>query len=158
MSEVEKSAAILREVANFLRALTHEQVDELARGDARIILARRNTSARKQRVSQDQSVDLDGVRATLQEMDTRDEGQAFLDRIKLPRSALQILATSMDMPVNKSDTVEKLKDLVIEATIGFRLRSNAIRGADLVTPRGEPRSDPPAHGDHREQWKDQPER
>ena len=67
-------------------------------------------------------------------MDNRDEGQAFLDGLRLSKLELQELAGSLDMPVSKSDTVGKLKDLVIEATIGFRLRSNAIRGVRSVAP------------------------
>jgi hypothetical protein len=134
MPEIEKHTAVLREVANFLRSLTDEQVGQLERGEARIVLGRRNTSTRKNRVSQEQSIDLADVRASLQEMDNRDEGQAFLDGLRLSKLELQELAGSLDMPVSKSDTVGKLKDLVIEATIGFRLRSNAIRGVRSVAP------------------------
>jgi hypothetical protein len=119
MSEIEKSAAVLRGVANLLRTMIDEQVDQLTTGEARLVLVQRSPSARKRRVSLGRSVDLADVRATLQEMNSRDEGQDFLDRLKLPRSALQELATSMDMLINKSDTVGKLKDLVIEATLAF---------------------------------------
>jgi len=38
MPEIEKHTAVLREVANFLRSLTDEQVGQLERGEARIVL------------------------------------------------------------------------------------------------------------------------
>jgi len=118
MPEIEKHTAVLREVANFLRSLTDEQVGQLERGEARIVLGRRNTSTRKNRVSQEQSIDLADVRASLQEMDNRDEGQAFLDGLRLSKLELQELAGSLDMPVSKSDTVGKLKDLVTKKKLG----------------------------------------
>jgi len=46
------------------------------------------------------------------------------------RAELKALATDMDLPVPKSDTVGRLRDRIVEATIGFRLRSQAIRSVD----------------------------
>lgn len=138
MPEIESQVGVLREVANFLRTLTAEQVDQLNSGEARIVLEQRTGRSRKGGVANQrlQNVDLTGVRAILQDMNSREEGRAFLDELRLPRSALQEFAHSLDMLVNKSDTVDKLKDLVVEATIGYRLRSNAIRGGDTRSVEG----------------------
>jgi len=127
MSRVDKPAGIMREVANFLRTLTEDQIDEILSGEAKIGLIRNRRALSKSRASHSSSVDLDDIREQLANVSNREDGHALLERMGLRRAILAELASSMQMPVRKTDTVDKLRESVVEATIGFRLRSHAIR-------------------------------
>jgi len=41
---------------------------------------------------------------------------------------IENIAKKLDVPFQKKDSIEKLKYKIIERTIGFRLRSQAIQG------------------------------
>lgn len=60
---------------------------------------------------------------------TRQEAQRFLDEHYFTRKALEIIARHLDIPIVKQDKVEILRDKVIEATVGARIRSQAIQGS-----------------------------
>jgi len=51
-----------------------------------------------------------------------------LEAAQLTRRNLEALARSFEVPVRKEDNLERLRDRIIDATIGARLNSQAIRG------------------------------
>jgi hypothetical protein len=69
------------------------------------------------------------VRTELAGMHTRESGLEFLESLRLNRAALRALVSALDLPLTRSDNMERLRDRIIEALIGYRLRSQAIRGA-----------------------------
>lgn len=77
------------------------------------------------------SVDADVVRSDLSRLDTREAGIEYLDRLDLTRESLRRLATELDLPATRADTVERLRDRIVEGLIGYRLRSSAVRGGDV---------------------------
>ena len=72
--------------------------------------------------------DISSVGQRLIALESRDEGLQLLSKAELGRSDLERLARQLELPVRKDDTVERLRDRIIEATIGARLSSRAIRG------------------------------
>jgi hypothetical protein len=62
-------------------------------------------------------------------MKTREEGYAYLKDLSLGGEQLRRVALALDLPVNRSDNMERLRDRIIEGLIGYRLRSAAIRGS-----------------------------
>lgn len=56
------------------------------------------------------------------------QGAALLRRAAPTKTDLVNLARHLDLPVSKRDTVEQLSDRIVDTTIGYRLRSAAIRG------------------------------
>lgn len=68
------------------------------------------------------------VVASLQELNSREEGRDFIAEHLLNRKGLEALARLLSVPVMKSDNVERIKEKIIEASIGARLNSNAIQG------------------------------
>lgn len=64
---------------------------------------------------------------------SREEGIAHLDDLGLSRAGLEKLARALDLPVGRSDRVDRLKERIVEATIGYRLRSGAIKGEVATT-------------------------
>jgi len=128
--EIDRAAEVLRRVSNFLMTLTDDQVDDLIAGQVRITLT---PGSRKKSHSRPLSIagsDVSRIRAELQSKATREEGITFLDSLVLTRESLRVIAVALDLPTPRTDTVAKLKDRIIDATIGYRLRSDAIRSRD----------------------------
>ncbi|MEJ6486004.1 hypothetical protein N0Y54_32860 [Nostoc punctiforme UO1] len=75
------------------------------------------------------------VAGKLQKLNTREEGFRVLDDFCPTKKDLQSLAVCIDIPNNKKDVIQALREKIIEATIGYRLRSRAIRGeSGLIQP------------------------
>jgi hypothetical protein len=122
--------ALMRQIGSLLRSLSPEEIDDLASGRARITIEQKSrASGASRRVSQEMP-DPDLVRSRLSALPSREEGRAYLDSLKLNRPSLRRLALALDLPVPRTDSVERIKDRIVEGTIGYRLRSEAIRGRD----------------------------
>ena len=119
---------VLRQIATLLRNLSPEQIDDLASGRARITIENKPTRARKGRRAPQDIPDPDLVRSKLLGLTAREEGRAYLDGLGLNKPSLQRLASTLDLPAPNTDSVDRIKDRIVEATIGYRLRSEAIRG------------------------------
>lgn len=61
-------------------------------------------------------------------MKSREEGSAFLQNKGLSKKDLYRMAKHIDISVTNRDSKSVLEDKIIEAIIGFRLRSKAIQG------------------------------
>jgi hypothetical protein len=59
---------------------------------------------------------------------SREDGERLLQDETPNRPALEALARFFQLPVQKDDTIERLRAKIIENTIGSRLRSEAIQG------------------------------
>lgn len=121
---------LLRDLAKQVQALDEKEFDDLLTGTSRIEL--RITSQGKERVQSKKAriseAYLPQIRSTLENMATREEGTEFLENACRSKEDLIRLAKYIDIPVQKTDNVSQLRERIIEATIGYRLRSAAIQG------------------------------
>ncbi|OAV70500.1 hypothetical protein Barb4_01328 [Bacteroidales bacterium Barb4] len=77
------------------------------------------------------TIDAESVADALCQMNTCEEGELFLLSKHLKRAELEVIARGLDIPFQKRDRTDRLKDKIIEGTIGFRLRSQAIRSNSI---------------------------
>lgn len=129
MDDVRTAATILRRLAELLERSSPQEVHALLKGVSRLTVAERTGS--KQRPGKRRVLaiaDLPALAGQLRERTTREEGLALLEEREMSKAELERLARVMDLPVTRDDNAEKLRDRIIEAAIGFRLRSQAIRG------------------------------
>ncbi|WP_329218842.1 hypothetical protein OG352_20815 [Streptomyces sp. NBC_01485] len=119
---------VLKQISNLLRRLTSEEIDALVTGQARLVCESLPRKGYTKRSSPSDLPNPVEVRAALSAMDSREKGYAYLEELGLNREKLRTLASALDLPTFRSDTVDKTKDRIIEATIGYRIRSEAIRG------------------------------
>lgn len=75
--------------------------------------------------------DLVNVIEKLTAFPNREEAQQFLDVNFSTRKSVEPIARKLDIPISKQDKVETLRDKVIEATVGARVRSQAIQGGKV---------------------------
>lgn len=74
------------------------------------------------------SIDLKKIENTLTKTYSREEAEELLKDFK--KANLKALAKKLDIPVQSNDNISRLKEKIIESTVGFKLRSQAIQSGD----------------------------
>ncbi|MFB6956624.1 hypothetical protein ACFCYB_06180 [Streptomyces sp. NPDC056309] len=123
------SVEVLKQVSSLLRRLTPEDIENLIAGRARLTCEEIPRKGAIRKTTAPDIPDPEEVKAALSALDSREEGLAYLEELGLNRQKLRLLASAFDLPVPRSDTVERIKDRLVEATIGYRISSEAIRGS-----------------------------
>lgn len=82
----------------------------------------------KEEITAKAPLDLAETVAKLTGAASRSEAAKFLDENFWTKKALEQVARHLDVVVSKQDKAETLRDKIIEATVGARLRSEAIQG------------------------------
>lgn len=59
---------------------------------------------------------------------SRQDAQALLEEQYSSKKALELIARKLDIPITRQDKVDDLRDKIVEATVGARIRSQAIQG------------------------------
>ena len=121
------AASALRRLAAALERMTDEELARLNEPGTEIeikILRRRA----KDDVAPELRLDLPGIVEKLTASMSRTDAAKFLDEGFGTKKALEQIARHLDVAVLKQDKVEMLRDKIIEATVGARLRSEAIQG------------------------------
>jgi hypothetical protein len=75
--------------------------------------------------------DLPKLAEELRALNSRDEGHTLLSSASLTRRELEKLGRLLETPILKTDNMERLTERIIEASIGSRLSSAAIRGIHI---------------------------
>jgi hypothetical protein len=81
----------------------------------------------KKRRSINANINLGELETSLRSMSSREEGFKLLESFLGTKKALEHFAREIDTPLLKSDKIDLIKKKIIEATIGYRLRSNSIQ-------------------------------
>jgi hypothetical protein len=144
MSEVKISIGVLQRVAEFLADLPDDQVEALADGRARLAYvpegsdgpAPRKPPARTSRAKAPQEFVPSAATTELldrfQSLTSREHAADDLKPLKRPQ--LVDIAKALSVPNASSLNVTQLRNEIVEATVGRRLDSIAIRGFDGPRP------------------------
>lgn len=124
----EQSSKVLEQVGTFLQSLSSEQVEDLLAGRYRIALIKKQVPRESKASASSSGVDLNQLHVDLSNAESREAGENYLNDQNLNRANLQALARKLDIPVRKGDNMGAIRENIVEATIGYRLRSDAIRG------------------------------
>lgn len=119
---------LLKKFTKEIESLSDVELEELADSPDPLI---RRTRPRVQgdKVSlKDEKFDASAVIRALKDMKVREEGATYLANVAPTKGQLTIIARGLDLPVNKRNSQEEIAAKIIEATIGYRIRSAAIRG------------------------------
>jgi hypothetical protein len=71
------------------------------------------------------STDLRHIEDKLAKIDSREQAEELLKDFK--KAELQRIAKGLDIPTQKNEGIVRIKEKIIESTIGFKLRSQAIQ-------------------------------
>ncbi|QFZ87004.1 hypothetical protein GFK26_31640 [Variovorax paradoxus] len=121
------AASALRRLAGALERMSEDEISRLIdpNCDIEIKVIRRRS---KEEISPETLVDLNSLVAKLTMFPSRAEASQFMETAFETKKTLDQIARHLDVPVLKQDKVETLRDKIIEATVGARLRSEAIKG------------------------------
>lgn len=125
MENIDK--VLLKEVnrfVTFLSNLTEEEKLKLANRSATVRFTIEGVSSSS--IKQMERGETETIINRLKSYNTREEGELYLLSLDLKRKDLEAVAKALDLPYSKKDTIVKIREKIIEGTIGYRLRSNAI--------------------------------
>ena len=127
----EHIANLLSRMAQAVKRLRESEIEAFLSGDFRIEIVvggkGRKPSAHKPTIGES---DCRQIADELTRAADRNAGMAILSRRCPSKSDLILLARLLDLPVQKRENVDRITEKVIEATIGFRLRSRAVQGTE----------------------------
>lgn len=115
---------LLQLVQKELNNLTDYEIDSVLVGDAKLELVVKSKSKRK---SIESNIDLNKLENELRELNNREDGIQLLQKTFTTKEELEKFAKLLDLPVLKGDKVDLLRKKIVEATIGYKLRSDSIQ-------------------------------
>ena len=126
--------ALLRRIARQIQAMNDEDVERLIAGEKfeiRLSEKRSRKSGRSPSCSEDE---LDLLRRNLLKARSREIAREMIDQKLHKKADLFALARTLEIPMPKNATSEHLKERLVEATVGFRVRADAVRGVNPSSP------------------------
>ena len=124
-------AVLIRQFAELVEGLEEVDIDEILRRQLKLKLVSEHTAKRGSRYEKrggGESVTTAEMKEKLSVLVTREAAESYLDSVAPRKVDLITLARYLKIPIHNSDTVERLRDKIVDSTVGFRLRSHAIRG------------------------------
>jgi len=124
---------LLDDYLSFIKSLSNEEKLKLEKNEIIIkfdlILNSKGEDFKKNSLFDfNDNLNEDTIIEKLYSFNSRIEGERFLNSTCTNKNAFERVAKKLDLPFQKKDSIEKLVTKIIERTIGFRLRSQAIQG------------------------------
>lgn len=123
------AASALRRIAAAVERMSDEELLRLNEPGTEIEIKVLRRRVKDERATEAQP-DLPDIVAKLTASASRADASSFLDKGFETKKALEQIARHLDVAVLKQDKAETLRDKIIEATVGARLRSEAIQGGN----------------------------
>ena len=123
--------AMLRSVNKFLASLDQSDVDDILSGKLEFSLrsVKSSQSLKSGHTGSDEIGSfLQDIMEQLSTVEDTKSGIEILQSAKLTRAELETIARLIDVPILKQDAVLRLEEKILEALVGSRLNSKAIRG------------------------------
>lgn len=111
---------------SFLKSLNENDLSALENGSQKIVFSLGNKKSSSSRNENGVSAaEIELIFQTLNSLESREQGFELIDNLN--RSTLEKLCRMAELSFTKKDPTPKLKNKIIEGTIGFRLNSKAIQ-------------------------------
>ena len=122
-------AKILRSLADYIDRHPDEELTEVFQQATTLMQSVRPQKKHVGRLPGKMDLpDVNALTIKLHQLQSRDDGINMLEREVSNRRGLEALARFLQLPVQRDDSTERLREKIIENTIGSRLRSTAIQG------------------------------
>ncbi len=116
---------LIREFLKFLESLSPDALSAVMQGDRKITFSLGDDSEPKKKTATLDDKSLATLQQQLRDSRSREDAHSLI--AGLTKASLTALAKQLDTPTQKADTVDRLREKIVEATIGFRMRSEAIQ-------------------------------
>lgn len=121
-------SAAFQRILEALAQLSEDDINKLLDGGYSIKLRLVRVRSKEEPSLIPTELDVPAIVAKLTEFPSRNDAQRFLDEQFGSRKLLEPIARSLDIPIMTQDKIDVLRDRIIEATVGARMRSQAIQG------------------------------
>ena len=125
-------SVLLKQFSEAVERLSDEQLHRLLTGEARLSISVRRNTEREKRKRPPEMVELredfPELRAKFRAAKTREECAVMVEYALPEKADMFAFAKYMHLPVQRKDGQKRIRDKIVDATAGSRLRSEIIRG------------------------------
>lgn len=121
-------------IGDQINKLSNKDLEKLDSGKFELSLKIVKSKNIKNEKTPVKSLDESSIKIIIEQLDTansREEGVKIVEAALENKVQLEIFAKHIDVAVMKSDRVEKIKNNIVDSTVGARLRSGAIQGKKI---------------------------
>jgi hypothetical protein len=125
--------ALLHHFAKQIQAMNDDDVERILDGDLKIeIRPADKQTKRREKPNRCSNEEMSQLNYALGKANTRERAVELIDGMLQSKTDLTRFARVIDIPVPKEASSRDLKARLVEATVGYRIRSAAIRGDACV--------------------------
>ncbi|WP_294297601.1 hypothetical protein [uncultured Chryseobacterium sp.] len=125
-----KEKVLIQEIEKyltFLKKISQDDLNSLLKKEKEIIYHIQNKSTIKNKEILIDDEQIDKIINKLGSVEKREDGDIFIETLNLTRVDIENMLKKLDTHFTKKDSIIRLKNKLIESTIGFKLRSEAIQ-------------------------------
>ena len=125
---------LLLSVNKLVSRLTNEELEVLESGKFELSLnipKEKSSKSGKSSVAVLDETLLNSINEQLDLAKSREEGIVIIETSLKNKNELEVFAKHIDVAVMKNDRVDKIRNNIVDATVGARLRSGAIQGKEI---------------------------
>lgn len=111
----------------FLNKLPQAVVKEIENGDKRIEINVVPSSTVSDEPIQQTSIAASEAISLLNSMQSREEAYSYISSRDFKKADLEAICKLLDLPFTKKENIKALHEKIIEGTVGYKLRSQAIQ-------------------------------
>ena len=111
----------------FLNKLPQALVKEIENGEKRIDINVVPSSKKQDEPILQNSVVVSESISFLNSMQSREEAYSYISSSDLKKADLEAICKQLDLPFTKKENIKALQEKIIEGTVGYKLRSQAIQ-------------------------------
>ncbi|GAA0518245.1 hypothetical protein GCM10009414_29860 [Tatumella terrea] len=133
MRDYKAIKVLLSELTDSISFLSDSDVEKIISGDYQMaikIQKKKNTTSLNNDFVKN-NIDFEKVLNDFNLIEDRQAGAEYLNDKLKTKANFEKFAKSIDVAVMKSDKLEKIRENIIESTIGARLRSEAIQNKNI---------------------------
>lgn len=122
----------LSSIISLFDELSESEFKKMESGDFKLSLklTKVTSSNTKKKVTLDKA-SLDSITEKLKLVKSREKGIKVVESNLKSKAELELFAKHIDVAVMSSDKVLKIKEGIVDATVGARLRAGAIQGKEI---------------------------
>lgn len=129
-STKQQFVSLLRDFARQIQAMDDAQIERILAGELRIEVRAPEKDRAKAREGKAgcSNLEMELLRRELQEAGSREQARVLIDRYLHSKADLVHFARMLDISAPQKSSSDDIKTRLVESTVGYRLRSAAIRG------------------------------
>jgi|688.fasta_scaffold495084_1 hypothetical protein len=117
-----------RELSSALLSISAEELKKLEDGRHTLEIRVTRKKGNSDRKAVQPTVDYMNITSKLETFQNREDGSRYLTEKFSTRASLEEFARYLDIPIQRQDNIENLRNKIVDATTGAILRSRAIQG------------------------------